>query len=291
VFFCSVEQTRRKKLSSPDCEALLGGGSVVFSASLPCFSHLSQALTSFLSSSTQSYHHYHTHPPHMTHPQQSNFSMSQEQQQSLPVDLGGMGNGSHANQNFQDASFMFNAGMFPSGAGMMGQQPQNLQQNSPHMGGGIGMDPQQQNDLQQQINQMQQQQGQQNQQLPQQQQGFNLDELKRLQQYSGGQGGSQQGLLGGMGGQQQQQQQQQQAMNQQAMLLQSMQSMFDQKVQNPRFDSNTVFNPMFQAGLMPDARLLMAQNQFPMGIQNMGEVPLPSPHSLFHRDGTRRMRG
>lgn len=235
-----------------------------------------------------------TNTKYMTHHQQPNFSMSQDQQQSLPVDLGGMGNGSNLTQNLQDASFMFNAGMLPNGAGMMGQAPQNQapQQNSPLMQplmGGGGMDPQpqnqQQNDLQQQVNQMQQQQQVQPNQQQQPQQGFNVNELKRLQQYGGGgQVGPQQGLLGGMGGQQQ-------AMNQQAMLLQSMQSMLDQKVQNPRFDSNTVFNPMFQAGLMPDARLLMAQSQFPMGMQNMGEVPLPSPHSLFHRDGTRRMRG
>lgn len=57
-----------------------------------------------------------------------------------------------------------------------------------------------------------------------------------------------------------------------------------------------------------DARLLMAQNHlqqqatasmnFP-GLQpqqlvqgsGVPEMPLPSPHSLFHRDGTRRMRG
>ena len=172
---------------------------------------------------------------------------------------------------------------------MMGQQQQPHNQSplmQPLLGGnGGGMDQQQLN-LPQQQNQDHSQQQQQQNQSQQNQQGFNINnELKRLQQLQqfGGQGGPQQGLLGSIGGQQH-------AMNQQAMLLQ-MQSMLDQKVQNPRFDSNPVFNPMFQPGLMQDARLLMAQSQFPMAMQNMGEVPLPSPHSLFHRDGTRRMRG
>jgi hypothetical protein len=58
-----------------------------------------------------------------------------------------------------------------------------------------------------------------------------------------------------------------------------------------------------------DARLLMAQNHFPQSMnfpgllpqqqqppqqqqaQGIPELPLPSPHSLFHRDGSRRMRG
>lgn len=51
--------------------------------------------------------------------------------------------------------------------------------------------------------------------------------------------------------------------------------------------------------LLQDTRLLMSQNQFNAntpGLLNQGmlghsEIPLPSPHSLFHRDGSRRMRG
>lgn len=232
--------------------------------------------------------------------------MSQEQQNFPEVHLGNMGNGSNLNQNGQDASLLFNNnnGMMSlnSGAGMMGGQHQNHSGMMPsHMGGmdhpGVAQQQQQQQP-QQQHNMQQQHQSnpgtpqEQPQQPNQHQLGsqggpFNFNnELKRLQQLQqfNGQGGSQNGLLGGIAGQQQ-------AMNQQAMLLQSMQSMLDQKVQNPRFDSNQVFNPMFQPGLMQDARLLMAQSQIPMAMQNMGEVPLPSPHSLFHRDGTRRMRG
>lgn len=230
--------------------------------------------------------------------------MSQEQQNFPEVHLGNMGNGSNLNQNGQDASLLFNNnhGMMSlnSGAGMMGGQHQNPSTMMPSHMGGMDVPQQQQHQQQPQQQHNMQQQHQSNpgtpqhqpQQPNQQQQGnqggpFNFNnELKRLQQLQqfNGQGGSQQGLLGGIAGQQQ-------AMNQQAMLLQSMQSMLDQKVQNPRFDSNQVFNPMFQPGLMQDARLLMAQSQIPMAMQNMGEVPLPSPHSLFHRDGTRRMRG
>jgi hypothetical protein len=75
-----------------------------------------------------------------------------------------------------------------------------------------------------------------------------------------------------------------------------LQSMLDQqKVQAPRFD-----NPLggstnlFQPGFLNDARFLMAQNQLNAATlqqQARPEVPLPSPHSLFHRDGSRRMRG
>ena len=208
--------------------------------------------------------------------------MSQEQQNFPEVHLGNMGNGSNLNPNGQDPSMLFNNnhGMRSSnnGTAMMGGHNQNRSSiMASHMSPTMDHHPQQH----------QQQHQQHHQQQHQQQGSFNFNnELKRLQQLQqfNGQGGSQNGLLGGMAGQQQ-------AMNQQAMLLQSMQSMLDQKVQNPRFDSNTVFNPMFQPGLMQDARLLMAQSQIPMAMQNMGEVPLPSPHSLFHRDGTRRMRG
>jgi hypothetical protein len=98
-----------------------------------------------------------------------------------------------------------------------------------------------------------------------------------------------------------------------------LQSMFDQqqKAQNPRLEE--AFrqnmgnqNPMLQPGFLQDARFLMAQNQLNPGMQSLppmqgggqqqqlqqqqqqggqSELPLPSPHSLFHRDGSRRMRG
>jgi hypothetical protein len=79
-------------------------------------------------------------------------------------------------------------------------------------------------------------------------------------------------------------------------------------------NTNTVaMNPMqLPNNFFNDARLLMAQNNLQMqaaaamnfpGLQQQqplqgaggtaaaAEMPLPSPHSLFHRDGTRRMRG
>lgn len=73
--------------------------------------------------------------------------------------------------------------------------------------------------------------------------------------------------------------------------------------------NNGALNPL-QSNFFSDARLLMAQQavaamSFPPypGVllqqqsqqqndnNNSMELPLPSPHSLFHRDGTRRMRG
>lgn len=81
----------------------------------------------------------------------------------------------------------------------------------------------------------------------------------------------------------------------------------------------TIANMQLPSNFLNDARLLMAQNQlFQQGVNfsmiqqpqiqqqqhqqqqgavGMGsgttnpELPLPSPHSLFHRDGSRRMRG
>lgn len=81
-----------------------------------------------------------------------------------------------------------------------------------------------------------------------------------------------------------------------------LQSMLDQKVQNQRIEDSfrqnlnaPGTNPILQAGFLQDARLLMAQNQlnamqYPAGPGRV-EMPLPSPHSLFNRDGSRRMRG
>eukprot|EP00522_Entomoneis_paludosa_P018244 CAMPEP_0172449198 /NCGR_PEP_ID=MMETSP1065-20121228/7959_1 /TAXON_ID=265537 /ORGANISM="Amphiprora paludosa, Strain CCMP125" /LENGTH=400 /DNA_ID=CAMNT_0013200815 /DNA_START=215 /DNA_END=1417 /DNA_ORIENTATION=- len=84
--------------------------------------------------------------------------------------------------------------------------------------------------------------------------------------------------------------------NNQAALLQQM--LEQQKLQNNgNFMGGTGgFNPLFgQPGLLQDARLLLAQSQFgglmPGQPNAAPEVPLPSPHSLFHRDGSRRMRG
>jgi len=100
-----------------------------------------------------------------------------------------------------------------------------------------------------------------------------------------------------------------------------LQSMFDaqQKITTPRFEnlstipsvnsSSIATHPMqLPSNFFNDARLLMAQNQLQqqaMQLQQQqqqqqqqrllantaAELPLPSPHSLFHRDGSRRMRG
>jgi hypothetical protein len=82
-----------------------------------------------------------------------------------------------------------------------------------------------------------------------------------------------------------------------------LQNYLDQKMQSTRFDDSLRTslgmgglagmggqNPMLGSNLFQE-RLMMNQN--PMGQQggNHGELPLPSPHSLFHRDGSRRMRG
>ena len=80
-----------------------------------------------------------------------------------------------------------------------------------------------------------------------------------------------------------------------ASLLQSMMDS-SQKVPNPRFDNPLAqtmgINPMLQPGFFQDARMFMAQNQLAAAAsRTSAEMPLPSPHSLFHRDGSRRMRG
>ena len=77
-----------------------------------------------------------------------------------------------------------------------------------------------------------------------------------------------------------------------AALLQSMMDS-QQKVPNPRFDnplaqSMAGISPMLQPGFLQD--MFMAQNQL-SAAGRPSEMPLPSPHSLFHRDGSRRMRG
>jgi hypothetical protein len=84
-----------------------------------------------------------------------------------------------------------------------------------------------------------------------------------------------------------------------------LQSYLDQKIQATRFDDSLRTslgmgglsgmggqNPMLGSNLLQE-RLMMNQNAMAGGMQapNAGELPLPSPHSLFHRDGSRRMRG
>jgi hypothetical protein len=63
--------------------------------------------------------------------------------------------------------------------------------------------------------------------------------------------------------------------------------------ENPLIQSNLTLNPM---ALFGANGLLLAQNPFLQQQQQQavgvdGEIPLPSPHALFHRDGSRRMRG
>ncbi len=83
-----------------------------------------------------------------------------------------------------------------------------------------------------------------------------------------------------------------------------LQSYLDQKIQSSRFDESLRTqlgmgglagiagqgNPMLGSNLLQE-RLIMNQNSMG-GLKAAGaDIPLPSPHSLFHRDGSRRMRG
>eukprot|EP00339_Tiarina_fusa_P022454 CAMPEP_0117030776 /NCGR_PEP_ID=MMETSP0472-20121206/22190_1 /TAXON_ID=693140 ORGANISM="Tiarina fusus, Strain LIS" /NCGR_SAMPLE_ID=MMETSP0472 /ASSEMBLY_ACC=CAM_ASM_000603 /LENGTH=358 /DNA_ID=CAMNT_0004738951 /DNA_START=83 /DNA_END=1159 /DNA_ORIENTATION=- len=94
--------------------------------------------------------------------------------------------------------------------------------------------------------------------------------------------------------------QQQQQQDPSAAILQSY---LDQKIQSTRFDDSLRTslgmgglsgmggqNPMLGSNLLQE-RLMMNQNSMGQQGGNAGELPLPSPHSLFHRDGSRRMRG
>jgi hypothetical protein len=166
--------------------------------------------------------------------------------------------------------------------------------------------------LQSDLGGIDQQQQHQQQQQQQQQQQHNIsfsNELKRLQQLThyGNQVGAPNNALLMSGAQR--------STDPSAALLQSM---LDQKVQHPRFDNPLQQfdsmqvgnqNPMLQPALFNDARLfMMQQNQLNPNLAGIagvgmvpphmaqaaqlpGEAPLPSPHSLFHRDGSRRMRG
>jgi hypothetical protein len=79
----------------------------------------------------------------------------------------------------------------------------------------------------------------------------------------------------------------------------------DQKIQSSRFNDSfgTSFgvggfqgmgtqHPLISPNLFQE-HLVMNQNAMVGGMnsQTGGELPLPSPHSIFHRDGSRRMRG
>jgi hypothetical protein len=86
-----------------------------------------------------------------------------------------------------------------------------------------------------------------------------------------------------------------------------LQSYLDQKIQSSRFDDSLRTqlgmggmggltgmtgqgNSMLGSNLLQE-RLMMNQNSLG-GLKTVGaDIPLPSPHSLFHRDGSRRMRG
>lgn len=83
-----------------------------------------------------------------------------------------------------------------------------------------------------------------------------------------------------------------------------LQSYLDQKIQSTRFDDSLrnqlgmgglsgmggQGNPMLGSNLLQE-RFMMNQNSMGGLKAAGGDIPLPSPHSLFHRDGSRRMRG
>jgi hypothetical protein len=84
-----------------------------------------------------------------------------------------------------------------------------------------------------------------------------------------------------------------------------LQNFLDQKIQSSRFNDSfgTPFgvggfqgmgaqHPLIGPNLFQE-HLVMNQNAMAGGMnsQTGGELPLPSPHSIFHRDGSRRMRG
>lgn len=128
--------------------------------------------------------------------------------------------------------------------------------------------------------------------------GFDLsNELKRLQQLQfGAPAPSNSAFLLPPGNVTTNVQLNQASIQNQAALLQSI---FDQQKlqQNTNFMGGVGINPLglTHPGLLQDARLLLAQSQlgclFSGQSSTAPEVPLPSPHSLFHRDGSRRMRG
>eukprot|EP00934_Nitzschia_sp_Nitz4_P002534 Nitzschia sp. Nitz4//scaffold85_size83877//54494//55573//NITZ4_005236-RA/size83877-processed-gene-0.29-mRNA-1//1//CDS//3329559158//2524//frame0 len=122
---------------------------------------------------------------------------------------------------------------------------------------------------------------------------FNLNDLKRLQQL-------QQQLQGGTPGNPLLTS----GVSQQDPSAALLQSFLDQKIQSSRFDESlrnqlgmggipgvgAQGNGMLGSNLLQE-RLMMNQGNAG-GVKGApGDLPLPSPHSLFHRDGSRRMRG
>lgn len=204
-------------------------------------------------------------------------TMSQHEGESHPgaLDLGNnQGNNSmnqfNAMQRGQMSAMQQGGGQMPAGFGMNNAamaamfQQQQQQQQMPTMN-----------------NQDQQQQG-----------NFDIqNEIKRIQQLH--QLGNAPGTQGNNGLLMSSSQQQANVVNQDPSAL--LQSMLDQqKVQAPRFENPLTGGStnLFQPSFLNDARFLMAQNQLSQAsLQRGNELPLPSPHSLFHRDGSRRMRG
>ena len=128
--------------------------------------------------------------------------------------------------------------------------------------------------------------------------GFDINsELKRLQQLQqlGAPAPSNNTFLLPNGNASSNAQLNQAAIPNQAAFLQTI--LDQQKLQNNNFMGSVgAVNPLLaHPGLLQDARLLLAQSQLgsliPSQTNSTPEVPLPSPHSLFHRDGSRRMRG
>ena len=128
---------------------------------------------------------------------------------------------------------------------------------------------------------------------------LNMNDLKRLQQLQQQlQSNTPSNPLLVPPGQQQQQQDPSAAI---------LQSYLDQKIQSTRFDDSLRTslgmgsmsglsgmggqNPMLGSNLLQERLLMNQQNAMGQQGGNSNEIPLPSPHSLFHRDGSRRMRG
>eukprot|EP00980_Cylindrotheca_fusiformis_P020232 scaffold7316_cov123-Cylindrotheca_fusiformis.AAC.7 len=120
---------------------------------------------------------------------------------------------------------------------------------------------------------------------------LNLNDLKRLQQL-------QQQLQANSASNNMMQQQQQPSTT-------ILQSFLDQKLQTSRFNeslggsfgNNGLQNlgnqhPLINPNLFQE-QFMMSQNALSGGMKspNAGELPLPSPHSILHRDSSRRMRG
>ena len=108
---------------------------------------------------------------------------------------------------------------------------------------------------------------------------FNLNDLKRLQQLQQFQNTPTNPLLVPPSARPQQ--------DPSAAILQSL---LDQKVQTSRFNESFAANSI---GMNMGGSNLLGSNllQERLMLNQSNELPLPSPHALFHRDGSRRMRG